>query len=345
MKHFLKNYFSTLSFIFIIYIFYKINPYFSGQFIRNFTFLDFTLNSLDIFHILILLYIILLIPFYLIEKEKSKARIIYNFLWKKFKDKNYKINDTEKNSILAWIVKMFFAPLMVYSFFNMSFNLIDKLYYWYKDFYIFNDNFLLYFNAYIFFSFFYLWMFIDLVFFTSWYLLEASFLKNKIKSVEPTVFWWIIALICYPPFNNSTTSIINSYSETLANFWNIYIHITLNTLILILFMIYAWSSFSLWLKASNLTNRWIVKKWPYKYVRHPAYITKNLARFIWALPAIIISINDLDLKTFILIIFSTISWMTIYYLRAITEEKHLEKDIDYIKYQKKVKYKFIPKIF
>jgi len=34
--------------------------------------------------------------------------------------------------------------------------------------------------------------------------------------------------------------------------------------------------------------------------------------------------------------------MTIYYMRAMTEEKHLEIDPDYLEYKKKVKYKFIP---
>jgi protein-S-isoprenylcysteine O-methyltransferase Ste14 len=42
---------------------------------------------------------------------------------------------------------------------------------------------------------------------------------------------------------------------------------------------------------------------------------------------------------------SLLTWSFIYYLRAITEEKHLSLDPNYIKYKQEVKYKFIPKIF
>ena len=110
-------------------------------------------------------------------------------------------------------------------------------------------------------------------------------------------------------------------------------------------MIYLSASFTLWFKASNLTNRWIVTKWPYKIVRHPAYIAKNLARTIWTIPALIIAFKDLDIAKLLLIIFSTIGRFFLYYMRAITEEKHLWQDPEYINYKKKVRYRFIPKIF
>ena len=40
---------------------------------------------------------------------------------------------------------------------------------------------------------------------------------------------------------------------------------------------YALASIALNFKSSNLTNRGIVARGPYAIVRHPAYITKNLA--------------------------------------------------------------------
>jgi protein-S-isoprenylcysteine O-methyltransferase Ste14 len=98
-------------------------------------------------------------------------------------------------------------------------------------------------------------------------------------------------------------------------------------------------------KASNLTNRWIVAKWPYKYIRHPAYLAKNFARALWALPIIILTIKDFEILKLLFIILSTILRFTIYYFRAKTEEEHLSQDKDYQEYKKKVKYKFIPKVF
>jgi protein-S-isoprenylcysteine O-methyltransferase Ste14 len=151
--------------------------------------------------------------------------------------------------------------------------------------------------------------------------------------------------MCYPPFNIFTTNIIWWHSSNFPHFTNEYIHIILNISILILMSIYTRASISLWLKASNLTNRWIIKKWPYKYIRHPAYITKNLAWWIWWLPFIISNIHSSNYKMFFITILSLSAWSFIYYLRAITEENHLNKDKEYLKYKKKVKYKFIPKIY
>jgi len=135
------------------------------------------------------------------------------------------------------------------------------------------------------------------------------------------------------------------YSTDFPHFNNIYIHLTLNSLLLIFFAIYSRASISLWLKASNLTNRWIVSKWPYKYVRHPAYISKNISWFIWTLPIIIVNIRNFNIYNLFLIFTSISAWWFIYYMRSVTEERHLEMDKDYVEYKKKVKYKFIPKIY
>ena len=39
------------------------------------------------------------------------------------------------------------------------------------------------------------------------------------------------------------------------------------------------------------------------------------------------------------------AWILIFYLRAITEERHLLKDSEYQKYTEEVKYRFIPNLF
>ena len=187
-------------------------------------------------------------------------------------------------------------------------------------------------------------LFIDVFFFTMGYLLEAPFLKNTIKSVEPTIIWWIVAVMCYPPFNSNITNIIGWYSTDFPSFVNIYVHIWLNICILILMGIYSRASLSLGFKASNLTNRWIVTKWPYKYIRHPAYACKNIAWLIWGLPIVYVAISTDNTSLFAVLLW-LLWWAFIYYLRAITEENHLSSDPDYEKYKKKVKWKFIPKVW
>lgn len=380
LMNFIKNYFSTISFILIWYFFYTdilnliisiINFFihfiniitwdiFSRKLLEIWThhefffkrelsldfFSRFKLNSETIFQFVVFLYTILLVPFYLTYREKNKARIIINFLYRFISSLfTYKINKKEKLSILSWIVKLFFAPLMIFwltwHIFDVinnsyrSYNYITNIWWWFLEF----------FNMNLFYLCFTIILFFDVFFFTMWYLIEAPFLKNKIKSVDPFLTWWLVALICYPPFNSYLTNIIWRYSTDFPHFQNEFIHVFLNTMIILLMWIYSLASISLWFKASNLTNRWIVSSWPYKYIRHPAYITKNLSWRIWWLPFMINAINIWDYKKLMFILIWLSWWTIIYFLRAITEERHLSLDEDYIKYKKKVKYKFIPWVY
>lgn len=347
MKNFLKNYLSTILFLLTAYLFFSNNSFYQNFLIKDFSFnfTNFNINTLTIYKGIIIAYMVFLIPFYTIYKDKSKARLVINYFVQKIINYKYKLKNEEKVSILAWCVKLFFAPLMIVWFTWQVFTMLNNMHLAFNDLPILSYSFLLYFNKHFFWLGMSIILFIDLIFFTIWYLIEIPSLKNKIKSVESTFLWWFVVLMCYPPFNTHTTSIIWWYSTEFPKFGNEYVHITLNMMILIFMWIYSWASLSLWLKASNLTNRWIVKKWPYKYIRHPAYISKNLSWWIGWLPLLIWNIYTWQFKDFFIVFFSLSVWTYIYYLRAITEERHLSKDDDYVKYKKEVKYKFIPRIF
>lgn len=347
MKNFLKNYLSTMSFLGIAFFYFSNISYYQKQLLREFYIPDtqLVIYSENIFIWIILFYAIVLLVYYWKYNQKSKARIVYRYVIDKIHNKERKISSEEKTAILSWVLKLFFWPLMIIWFMDHIHKLWINIYLSFLDFENLSQNLLLFFNKYLFIICLSIILFIDVLFFTIWYLFEAPFFKNTIKSVQPSLFWWLIALICYPPFNTWINELIWWYSSNFPQFSNTYIHIWLNISILILMSIYSWASFSLWLKASNLTNRGIIKKWPYKYIRHPAYITKNISWWIWWLPFIILAINNNNYTQVLFIIFSLIMWTTIYYFRAITEEKHLSDDQDYLKYKNEVKYKFIPKIW
>lgn len=345
MNNFLKNYFSTASLIVIAYIYMKNNYFYTDLMNFHATFIFFDTNVKIFIHYFFYFYLLILIPYYLIEPEPSKARDIYSVIYKKFKNIKYKISPQEKTSILTWCVKLFFVPFMLTWFIQDASIAFSHIYNMTTNFDSFSENFRYFFDNYLFYSIFRTMMLIDISIFSFWYIVESKYLKNVIKSVEPTLFWWVIALICYPPFNSWTWDLTWWYSQNFPIFSNSYIHIIFNILLLISFGFYVWASVALWSKASNLTNRWIVSRWPYKYIRHPAYLWKNLTRTIWALPIIITAISSFDIMKLLLIIFSMIIWFIIYYFRAMTEENHLSQDKDYIEYKKKVKYKFIPWVF
>jgi protein-S-isoprenylcysteine O-methyltransferase Ste14 len=175
---------------------------------------------------------------------------------------------------------------------------------------------------------------VDTAYFTFGYMFEAAFLGNRVRSVEPTVFGWIAALLCYPPFNSLMDNYIRWYAADFPTVSNIYVTFVLRIVVLLLFLIYLWATVSLGTKCSNLTNRGIVSRGPYSIVRHPAYISKNLAWFVSIIP--VFSIQA---------ILNMAVWAFLYYLRAITEERHLIKDPEYQQYCRKVRYRFIPYIW
>lgn len=168
------------------------------------------------------------------------------------------------------------------------------------------------------------------------YGLELKWLGNKTKSVEPTMFGWAVALMCYPPFNNISSVYLPLYDRQ-----EFYIPFTeeqkifIRVIIVFLYGIFVWGTIALGVRFSNLSNKGIVDRGPYAIIRHPAYASKNIAWWFEHLQYMNGLHNVLPL----------ICWNIVYILRALTEERHLMKDPDYRAYCKKVKYRFIPGVF
>ncbi|HPZ08689.1 MAG TPA: methyltransferase [Candidatus Eremiobacteraeota bacterium] len=176
---------------------------------------------------------------------------------------------------------------------------------------------------------------IDTTLYSLGYLVESKYLDNEVKSVDTTLLGWTVTLLCYPPF-----SIISGYllpwpkSSDLITLDNPIMTFLSRFFIVLLTGIYVWASIALGSKCSNLTNRGIVSSGPYAFVRHPAYISKNLVWWILTIPY-------LGIQS----ILGAAGWGLLYYMRAITEERHLNQDPDYIEYCKKVPWRFIPCVF
>lgn len=159
---------------------------------------------------------------------------------------------------------------------------------------------------------------------------ESRWLGNKTRSVEPTFFGWAVALACYPPFNN----ILGTYlpletgpSHIQSEDW----HLVFKAVTVLLFCIYSAATVAFGFKFSNLTNRGIVSRGPYAYVRHPAYLTKCTAWWLEHIPTMTI------MKAFFLSLLCCV-----YALRAWTEERHLSMDPEYREYKKKVPWVIFP---
>lgn len=237
----------------------------------------------------------------------------------------------EKNAILILLVKMFYLPLMTTFVIGNSENAYRQLESYLTNQFIFTPQSLC---MTIFPLIINIIFVIDTAFYTVGYAIELPLCKNTVKSVEPSALGWASALICYPPFLGILVSYVPWYSTDIPLFQNVWLSIITDTIIIICYLIYLGGSVSLGWKCSNLTNRGIVQNGVYAYVRHPAYSAKNLAWWIGLLP-------NLSVPA----ILSTLTYTVIYFIRAITEERHLLQDPDYQEYCKKVRYRFIPYIY
>jgi protein-S-isoprenylcysteine O-methyltransferase Ste14 len=187
-------------------------------------------------------------------------------------------------------------------------------------------------------------LFIDVLIFTFGYLVESPRLGNQIRSVDPTLLGWAAAMMCYPPFNKVTSAILGNPVHDFPVFEDTTMHFGLNLILLSMMTIYAAASVALGLKASNLTHRGIVARGPYAVIRHPAYVCKNIAWWIGAIPIISTQFQQSWFDG-VLSTASMIGWSMIYLLRALTEEDHLRSvDGEYAAYAAKVRYRFIPGI-
>lgn len=165
------------------------------------------------------------------------------------------------------------------------------------------------------------------------YGLESRWLGNKTRSVEPTAFGWLVCLSCYPPFNN----VLGTYLP-LDNGPSVIVNddvlLGLRAATCFLFSIYAAATVAFGPRFSNLTNRGIVTRGPYRFVRHPAYLCKCSAWWLEHIPTINLT------KAFFL------SLLCFWYgLRAWTEERHLSADPDYVAYKRKVPWVIFPGVY
>lgn len=185
-------------------------------------------------------------------------------------------------------------------------------------------------------------LFVDVLVFTVGYLVELPRLHNEIRSVDPTIMGWLVALICYPPFNTLTGAILGSPVSDFPKFDDPTTHIALNVALLTLMGIYASASVALGFKGSNLTHRGIVSRGPYALIRHPAYTCKNLAWWIGSIPLISAAFEH-SMLSGIQAVTSVAGWTMVYILRALTEEDHLRSvDGEYAAYASKVRHRFVP---
>jgi protein-S-isoprenylcysteine O-methyltransferase Ste14 len=175
---------------------------------------------------------------------------------------------------------------------------------------------------------------IDVAVATVGYLLTMKPLDAHIRTANPYAAGWMAALICYPPFilmNEGGPLYYNVGTQE----WSVWltghpVALTLVGAMLVgLTAVYSWATVAFGIRFSNLTHRGILTHGPYRWSKHPAYLSKNLFWWISTMPFLVTtgSLTDMVRNTLVLAAVSGV-----YYWRARTEERHLGADFAYRAY-------------
>ena len=164
----------------------------------------------------------------------------------------------------------------------------------------------------------------DVVFGAIGYFCTFRIIDTHIRSANPHIAAWLAAFVCYPPFNSLFLAGPLNYhigtQEWMVWFegYNVFLALW-GGIIAALVFVYAWSTVAFGLRFANLSYRGVITNGPYRYVKHPAYLSKNL--FWWMVAMPFLNLNDPveGFRNCILLLAVNI----IYYFRAKTEEKHL----------------------
>jgi len=173
---------------------------------------------------------------------------------------------------------------------------------------------------------------VDLMFCVIGYCCTLRVFDSHIRSTEPTAGGWLVALLCYQPFYSIVEAQYLRYEDGL--FWSQWLasipwlHAVWACVVIALLMIYSLSTVSFGLRFSNLTYRGIITSGPYRFTKHPAYVSKNLSWWLVSIPFI----SQQDWRTALHNCAALALLNTIYFLRAKTEERHLSRDPDYVAY-------------
>jgi protein-S-isoprenylcysteine O-methyltransferase Ste14 len=175
---------------------------------------------------------------------------------------------------------------------------------------------------------------IDIQFATIGYMLTLKPLDAHIRTAQPALAGWVAALICYPPFilmNNGGPLDYHvntrSWDHWLAGY-PIALWVWAGILI-VLTLYYAWATMVFGIRFSNLTHRGVLTHGPFRWTKHPAYLSKNIFWWLSTLPFCVVGGGMMDAvrNTLLLACVSGV-----YYWRAKTEEAHLRTDPAYRAY-------------
>jgi protein-S-isoprenylcysteine O-methyltransferase Ste14 len=173
----------------------------------------------------------------------------------------------------------------------------------------------------------------DVCFGTVGYIATLRPLDSHIRSPNPFLSAWVAALACYPPFILMGDGSALDYRQG-TDQWSTWfagadlLLAAWGGVLIVLAAVYVWATIIFGFRFSNLTHRGILTNGPYRYFKHPAYLSKNLFWWMVHVPFLTSGEPWEAFRNSVMLLMVNL----VYYLRAKTEERHLIKDPDYAAY-------------
>jgi protein-S-isoprenylcysteine O-methyltransferase Ste14 len=362
LKQALKHYLASALVYGSVLLLYTINPWFrnllSGGFVKGWP-------ALRMYYYFYAAYLVVcplvIFPFRPRSLWVSKNIRIVGYIWRVARSllrptaghgsRDLKPSYEEKHALMFLLIKIIYAPWMISSFMN-EYNGVSSVMAQYHRWIVLPLVYrldaiyeLVYHGVFI----------LDSAVFALGYHWESGFLKNKLRYAETNVGHILVCVACYGPFNLATGQLFGTSNQSVFMLWRdnpmhpaTWVLRGFGVLFLLLLLS---SSLSMCTRASNLTNRGIVTWGPYAIVRHPGYFAKNMFWLLTLIPLFVPNTHALGFtwSAYVLyhawLIWGFLGWGMLYFLRAITEERLLMRDPDYVAYCKKVRYRFIPGVY
>ncbi len=180
----------------------------------------------------------------------------------------------------------------------------------------------------------YLMGFLDVTIALVGYLCTLKFLDSHIRSTDTSGFGWLVCIVCYGPWwlmfyqayvdyddDSYWQDWLAGRPEMLTWIWG--------GLIVFFTFTYLWATIAFGIRFSNLTNRGIITNGPYRWLKHPAYVSKNIFFWLISVPFVVVDTVGEAFRLSVLLVLVNI----LYYFRAKTEEAHLRNDPVYVAYE------------
>jgi protein-S-isoprenylcysteine O-methyltransferase Ste14 len=225
----------------------------------------------------------------------------------------------------GWLVKLFFLPLM--------FNFLTDYFVWMRELpawtaILLADNWVEWPIRFMY--------LVDVSVAAVGYLATFRLCGWHVRDVEATTGGWVVCVICYPPLNPLLMGSFLTYKSDIDWADLVGPHtapgIVIGVTLIALQACYVGATISFGPRFSNLTHRGIITRGPYRYSKHPAYLSKNILWWIGAMPFIPTAGVAEALRRCACLLCINL----IYFLRAKAEERMLSADPDYRAYAAEV---------